>query len=166
VAGIRALYAIEHATKYLDASARAARRQQQATPLLADLKIWLDRELTLAILKSPIHEALTDLANQWTALNVYLGDGDGDGDAGNSPTDAGGGQLPGRPLGVDAGGRAVKACGRHALEQPAIFGSGPRRAAGGRDGECVARRAAGNPARSVTGLGANKCAQLDGQYPQ
>lgn len=50
-------------------------RQQQAIPRLADLKIWLDRE-HLAIPKSPIHEALTYLANQWTALNIYLHDGD------------------------------------------------------------------------------------------
>ncbi|CAN5290071.1 hypothetical protein BH11PLA2_BH11PLA2_10800 [soil metagenome] len=39
------------------------------------MKIWLDREHRLAIPKSPIHEALTYLANQWAALNVYVTDG-------------------------------------------------------------------------------------------
>jgi hypothetical protein len=68
-------------------------------------------------------------------------------DAGDPPADAGGGQLPRRSLGPDAGGGAAAARGRHAREQPTVFGHGANDKAGVDDGECVARRAAGNPAR-------------------
>jgi transposase len=76
VARIRALYAVEHAAQDLDATARAALRQQQATPLLDALKDWLDREHRAALPKTPIAAAFTYLANQWAALNVYVRDGD------------------------------------------------------------------------------------------
>ena len=76
VARIRALYAIEHEAKDLDAVARAAVRQQKATPLLAAMKEWLDRERATALPKTPIAEAFTYAANQWDALNVYVTDGD------------------------------------------------------------------------------------------
>lgn len=76
VARIRALYAVEHEAKDLDASARTALRRQRAQPLLDSLKNWLDREHTQALPKTPIGEALTYLANQWAALTVYVEDGD------------------------------------------------------------------------------------------
>lgn len=76
VARIRALYAIEHEAKDLDAAARAVLRQQNAKPLLDALKVWLDREKRIALPKTPIAEAITYTLNQWTALNVYLRDGD------------------------------------------------------------------------------------------
>ena len=75
VARIKQLYAVEHEAKALDASSRAALRQQKATPLLAALKQWLDRERSKAIPRTPIADAFTYLANQWDALNVYTRDG-------------------------------------------------------------------------------------------
>jgi transposase len=76
VARIRALYAVEHEAKDLDAAARTALRQQKSMPLLDALKVWLDREQPTALPKSPIGEAFTYLTNQWNALNVYVRDGD------------------------------------------------------------------------------------------
>jgi transposase len=76
VARIKALYAVEHAAKDLDAPARAALRQREAKPLLDTLADWLDREARTAIPKTPIHEAFTYALNQWAALNVYITDGD------------------------------------------------------------------------------------------
>jgi len=64
VARIRALYAVEHEANDLDAPARAALRQQKATPLLEALKLWLDREHAQAVPKTPIAEALQYALNQ------------------------------------------------------------------------------------------------------
>jgi transposase len=75
VARIRQLYAVEHEAANLDAPARAALRQAKATPVLDALKTWLDRERARALPKTPIAEAFTYVANQWTALNVYVRDG-------------------------------------------------------------------------------------------
>jgi transposase len=75
-ARIRQLYAIEHEAKDLDAHARAALRQQTATPLLDALKAWLDREQDQAVPKTPIADAIHYALNQWVALNVYVQDGD------------------------------------------------------------------------------------------
>ncbi len=76
VARIRQLYALEHEDKTLDASARAALRQKQSVPLLADLKEWLNRVAVAALPKSPLGEAITYAQNQWEALNQYVHDGD------------------------------------------------------------------------------------------
>jgi transposase len=76
VARIRQLYAVEDEAKDLDASARAARRQEKSQPLLDALKDWLDREHRSAIPKTPIAEAFTYALNQWAALNVFVTDGD------------------------------------------------------------------------------------------
>ncbi len=75
VARIKALYAIEHETEDLDASARAAVRQTKAGPLLDALKDWLDREHAQAVPKTPIADAIHYALNQWTALTVYTTDG-------------------------------------------------------------------------------------------
>lgn len=48
------LYALEHEAKQLDAAARCALRQEQAVPLLAALKIWLDQLALIALPKSPL----------------------------------------------------------------------------------------------------------------
>jgi hypothetical protein len=64
VARIKALYAIEHEAKGLDAVARAALRQQKAKPLLDAMKEWLDREQRTALPKTPIAEAITYALNQ------------------------------------------------------------------------------------------------------
>jgi transposase len=75
VARIRGLYALEHEAKGLDAPARAALRQRKAKPQLDALKAWLDGAQRTALPKTPIGEALTYAANQWTALTVYVTDG-------------------------------------------------------------------------------------------
>ena len=78
VARIKQLYAIEHEVRVeegFDASARAARRQEKSTPLLAALKAWLDQTAVTALPKSPLGEAVTYARNQWAALNVYVTDG-------------------------------------------------------------------------------------------
>ena len=76
VARIGQLYAVEHEARDLDAPARAALRQAKATPILDALRLWLDRQRSAALPKTPIAEALTYAANQWDALTVYLRDGD------------------------------------------------------------------------------------------
>jgi transposase len=76
VARIRQLYAVEHEAKHLGAPARAALRQQKATPLLDALKVWLDREQAQAVPRTPIAEAVQYALNQWAALTVYVQDGD------------------------------------------------------------------------------------------
>jgi transposase len=75
VARIKALYAIEHEAKDLDAPARAALRRQKALPLLDAIRVWLDGEQRTALPKTPIGEALAYTANQWAALTVYVRDG-------------------------------------------------------------------------------------------
>ena len=76
VARIKALYAIEHEAKDLDAVARAALRQREAKPRLDALKEWLDREQAHSLPKTPISEAINYSLNQWSALNEYVHDGD------------------------------------------------------------------------------------------
>jgi transposase len=76
VARIKALYAIEHEAKDLDATARAAARQTKAGPLLDALKNWLDREHAQVVPKTPIADASHYALNQWTALTVYVTDGE------------------------------------------------------------------------------------------
>jgi transposase len=76
VARIKALYAVEHDAKDLDATARAALRLTKARPLLDTLKNWLDRERAQVVPKTPIAEAIHYALNQWAALTVYVTDGE------------------------------------------------------------------------------------------
>src|SRR5262245_81468 len=76
VARIKALYAVEHEAKDLDAAARRALRQQKSKPLLEALKAWLDRQRTQVVPKTPIADAINYALNQWSALTVYITDGD------------------------------------------------------------------------------------------
>jgi transposase len=76
VARIKALYAIEHEAKNLDAAERFALRQQKSTPLLDALKTWLDHQHLQAVPKTPIADAINYALNQWSALTVYITDGD------------------------------------------------------------------------------------------
>ena len=75
VARIRQLYAVEHEAKERDAPARAALREQTSVPILAALKVWLDRAAVHALPKSPLGEAVTYARKQWAALTVYVTDG-------------------------------------------------------------------------------------------
>ena len=76
VARIKQLYAVEHEAKALDMPARAALRQQKATPLLDAFNEWLDREKRRALPRTPIADAINYSINQWDALVVYVRDGD------------------------------------------------------------------------------------------
>ena len=75
VARIRALYAVEERARHLDASARAALRQQEAQPLLDAFADWLARERVQAIPRTPIAEAIAYATNQWESLTQYVRDG-------------------------------------------------------------------------------------------
>jgi hypothetical protein len=87
---IRQLYAIERQLPPLlppsddpaDAAARPQReeqrrclRQQQAAPVLAVLKGWLDGQRPQALPKSPLGQALGYACNHWEALSRYLEQG-------------------------------------------------------------------------------------------
>jgi transposase len=50
-------------------------RQQQAVPILNEMKDWLDTSLTQVPLTSLTGKALGYLANQWSTLTVYCEDG-------------------------------------------------------------------------------------------
>ena len=76
VARIKALYAVEHEAKGLDAAGRRALRQQKSQPLLDGLKNWLDHQRTQIVPKTPIAEAFTYALNQWSALSMYVTDGE------------------------------------------------------------------------------------------
>ncbi len=72
---IRALFKIEEEAKELSDDARAALRKEQARPLLAEFKAWLELSDTQALPKSPLGRAIVYARNQWPALVRYADDG-------------------------------------------------------------------------------------------
>lgn len=72
---VRELYAVEDAAKALSDDERRTLRQQQATPILARIRTWLDAELQLVLPRSPMAAAITYTLNQWDALNRYVEQG-------------------------------------------------------------------------------------------
>jgi transposase len=76
VARVKALYAIEHEAKDLDAPTRSTLRQQKSQPSLAALKTWLDHQRIQVVPKTPIAEAINYALNQWAALNVFITNGE------------------------------------------------------------------------------------------
>jgi transposase len=72
---IQQLYALEREVKGADAETRCARRAEQATPVLARFRQWLDAQADIVLPKSPIGEAVGDARAQWTALTRYCEDG-------------------------------------------------------------------------------------------
>lgn len=80
LAFIRQLYAIEDEVRKLDATARAARRQEQARPILVTFAAWLDSQMTQSenpvLPKSPMGQAIAYARNNWDALGRYTSDGD------------------------------------------------------------------------------------------
>ncbi|MCI0655538.1 MAG: transposase [Acidobacteria bacterium] len=72
---IGALFAVEQAATELTAEDRARMRQLHATPLLEELRAWLELTAAKVLPKSPMGQAITYTLNQWAALNVYLTDG-------------------------------------------------------------------------------------------
>jgi transposase len=77
LARIGELYRIEREAKGndLDEAARLALRQQRSTPVLAQIKAWLDAEKEVVLPRSPMGQALGYAQNQWTALNAYVTQG-------------------------------------------------------------------------------------------
>jgi len=69
------LYAIEKQIKALSADEKQTARQQQALPILADIRQWLDKTLHRTLPKGLLGKALSYLEKNWTKLTVYTEDG-------------------------------------------------------------------------------------------
>ena len=52
-----------------------ALRQEKSSPILAEIKTWLDAEKELVLPRSPMGGAITYVLNQWAALNRYVEQG-------------------------------------------------------------------------------------------
>ena len=72
---IRKLYRVEKQARKLDPEDRHARRQQQARPVLDELRSWLDEVLPQVPPTSATGKALSYLHNEWSKLVRYLDDG-------------------------------------------------------------------------------------------
>ncbi|MGV6816910.1 MAG: IS66 family transposase [Thiotrichales bacterium] len=75
LAFIQKLYRIEKACKDSRVEDRYQIRQQQAVPILNDLKVWLDKSLPQVPPQSLVGKALHYLNNQWPQLIRYGEDG-------------------------------------------------------------------------------------------
>jgi len=75
LAFIQQLYAVEREVKGADAETRRARRAEQALPVLARFRQWLDAQADRVLPKSPTGEAVGYARAQWTALTRYCEDG-------------------------------------------------------------------------------------------
>jgi len=72
---IQKLYRVEKQARRLDPEERYAHRQQQARPVLDDLRSWLDVTLPLVPPTSTTGKALNYLHREWDKLIRYLDDG-------------------------------------------------------------------------------------------
>jgi hypothetical protein len=75
LAYIQKLYRIETQAKELTPEARFALRQEQAVPLLNEMRAWLDKSLPEVPPQSAVGKALSYLHGQWTKLARYVEDG-------------------------------------------------------------------------------------------
>ena len=75
---IRKLYTIEKEArvKFLDFTERQALRQEQALPILEELKAWLDNTIQHVPPQSEMAKAISYTLNQWAALIVYVNHGE------------------------------------------------------------------------------------------
>lgn len=69
------LYAVEKQIKALSADEKYIVRQQQALPILTDIRQWLDKTLHSTLPKGLLGKALSYLEKNWTKLTVYTEDG-------------------------------------------------------------------------------------------
>ncbi|MCB1881341.1 MAG: IS66 family transposase [Gammaproteobacteria bacterium] len=69
---IAALYAIEKEIRAKPPDYRRAIREARAGPLLAELKIWLQKQLSMVSAKSSLAQAIGYALSRWTALTRYL----------------------------------------------------------------------------------------------
>ncbi len=60
----------------MDSQQRKAKRQQEAVPLLDDLRKWLYTHLPLVPMLSALGKALNYMHKQWPSLIVYVENGD------------------------------------------------------------------------------------------
>ncbi|HLP10038.1 MAG TPA: IS66 family transposase [Opitutaceae bacterium] len=72
---IQRLYRVETLAKALEPAQRFELRQQQAKPILDEMRVWLDDSLGQVPPQSLTGKALTYLNNQWPKLVRYLDDG-------------------------------------------------------------------------------------------
>lgn len=75
LAWIQKLYLIEKQIKDNPPDQRYQTRQQQAKPIIKQIKTWLDKSLLHVPPKTALGKALTYLHNQWDRLIGYLDDG-------------------------------------------------------------------------------------------
>ena len=75
LAFIQKLYAIEKHIKNDPPDQRYQMRQQQARPIIKQIKVWLDKSLLHVPPKTALGKALVYLHNQWERLIGYLDDG-------------------------------------------------------------------------------------------
>jgi len=75
LAFIQRLYAIEKHIKDMAPDQRYRVRQQEAKPIIQQIKTWLDKSLLHVPPKTALGKALTYLHNQWERLIGYLDDG-------------------------------------------------------------------------------------------
>jgi transposase len=73
---IKALYRIEREAAEITSEERKTKRQQEAAPLLDDLRQWVDEHLPLVPKQSALGKALNYLHRQWPGLIVYVEHGD------------------------------------------------------------------------------------------
>jgi transposase len=72
---VAALYAIEKTIRGASAGERREVRQERSKPLVAALKIWLERQLARVSAKAPIAEDIRYGLNHWDGLTRFLDDG-------------------------------------------------------------------------------------------
>ena len=72
---IQKLYRVEKLARQLAPEDRYARRQQQARPILDELRAWLDDSLPLVPPTSATGKAMHNLRREWDKLIRYLDDG-------------------------------------------------------------------------------------------
>ncbi|MFT6968305.1 MAG: transposase, partial [Cellvibrionaceae bacterium] len=75
IAFIQARYRIEAKIKDEPPDRRRAIRQQEAKPIIENIKVWLDASVLHMLPSSKMGEALTYLQNQWSRLTAYLENG-------------------------------------------------------------------------------------------
>jgi hypothetical protein len=72
---IGVLYGIEDTIRGLPPDVRRRSRQQQAIPLMAELRAWLEATLPRLSAKSDLAKAIRYTLGRWAALNRYADDG-------------------------------------------------------------------------------------------
>ncbi|QCN96704.1 hypothetical protein D3093_15340 (plasmid) [Azospirillum argentinense] len=72
---IAKLYAVEGEIRGRDAEARRQERQARSAPLIAELKMWLEKQLAAVSRKSMLAEAMRCALSRWEGLTLFLDDG-------------------------------------------------------------------------------------------